>query len=175
MWAVLATPADAAALAIAVIATATDLRHRRIPNALTLAGALAGLIYSVATAGGSGAVTSLEGWGVGLLLWLPIYALGGMGAGDVKLLACVGAWLGPGAVLRVAIYASIAGGALAVAVALRHRYLRTAYQNVWVLLATWRVSGITPIDTVTLENSKGPRLAYAVPILAGTAVAVYLR
>jgi prepilin peptidase CpaA len=175
MWADLASPADAAALSIALIATASDLRHRRIPNTLTLIGAVAGLIYSAATGAGSGATTSLQGWALGLLIWLPIYALGGMGAGDVKLLACVGAWLGPGAVVRVAIYASIAGGALALAVALRHRYLRTAYQNVWVLLATWRVQGFTPIDQVTLESSRGPRLAYAVAIFAGTAAAVYLR
>jgi prepilin peptidase CpaA len=175
MWAPPAFSAEVAAFGIAVTATVTDLHSRRIPNALTLTGAVAGLIYSVATGGGPGATASLEGWALGLLLWLPIYALGGMGAGDVKLLACVGAWVGPGAILYVAIYASIAGGLLALIVAARHRYLRTAYENVWVLLTTWRINGIGPIDTVTLEGSHGPRLAYAVPILAGTVIAAYLQ
>lgn len=172
MW---PTPADTAVLVIAIAATLTDLRHRRIPNALTLAGALAGLIYWTSVSGGAGAWTSLQGWALGLALWLPFYALRGMGAGDVKLLACVGAWLGPLAVLQVGIYASVAGGVLALLVALRHRYLRTAVQNVSMLLTTWRVSGIRPIDTITLEGSRGPRLAYAVPVLAGVILAVYLR
>lgn len=175
MWAPSVDTADVVAIAIAVLATATDLRNRRIPNALTLSGALAGLIYSVVTAGGEGATSSLQGWVVGLLIWLPIYALGGMGAGDVKLLACLGAWLGPSAVLWVAIYATLAGGALAVLVALRHDYLRTAYDNIWLLLTTWRVTGIGRVDTMTLESARGPRLAYAVPVLAGVLLAACLR
>jgi prepilin peptidase CpaA len=175
MWTDLASASDAVALGITLLATATDLRHRRIPNVLTLGGALLGVLFSFYTQGATGGIDALQGWGLGLVLWLPIYALGGMGAGDVKLLACVGAWLGPGAVLRVAVCASIAGGVLAVGVALRHRYLRKAYHNVWMLLTTWRVSGIAPIEAMTLDGSNGPRLAYAVPILAGTVAAVYLR
>ena len=175
MWLPPATPSDLCVFTITLFATVTDLRCRRIPNALTFTGALLGLIYSVVAYGGAGALSSLEGWALGLALWLPFYALGGMGAGDVKLLACVGAWMGPAGVVRVAIYASIAGGALALLVAFRHRYLRRAFENIWVLLVTWGALGVRPIDAVTLESSKGPRLAYAIPTLAGTLVAMYLR
>jgi prepilin peptidase CpaA len=174
MWVSPVPPEQLTVFAIAVVACMTDLRRRRIPNILTLGGAVAGLVFSVVTAGGNGAITSLEGWALGLVLWLPFYALRGMGAGDVKLLACVGAWVGPAAVLHVAIYASIAGAVLALVVAARHRYLRTAVRNVWVLFATWRVSGIRPIDAMTLESSTSPRLAYALPVLTGLVLAIYL-
>jgi prepilin peptidase CpaA len=175
MWLPPATNPDVCVFAITLVATITDLRWRRIPNALTFSGALLGLIYSVLVHGGPGAIGSVEGWALGLALWLPFYALGGMGAGDVKLLACVGAWIGPAGVIGVAIYASLAGGALALLVALRHRYLRRAIDNIWVLLVTWRALGIRPIDSVTLESSQGPRLAYAIPTLAGTVLAMYMR
>jgi prepilin peptidase CpaA len=165
--------ADTVAMAIALIAVATDLRSRRIPNALTLGAALAAFGFAAIAGGPSLLLASAEGWALGLLLWLPFYALGGMGAGDVKLLAALGAWLGPAAVLRVAIYGAIAGAVLAVFVALRARYLRTAMQNVGTLLTTWRVAGIGPVDAVTLESSRGPRLAYAIPALAGALLAVY--
>jgi prepilin peptidase CpaA len=175
MWLPPATSSDVCVFAITLVATITDLRCRRIPNALTFSGALLGFLYSLVAHGGAGALGSVEGWALGLALWLPFYALGGMGAGDVKLLACVGAWVGPAGVIGVAIYASIAGGVLALLVALRHRYLRRAIENVWVLLVTWRAFGVQRIDAVTLESSKGPRLAYAIPTLAGLLAAMYLR
>jgi prepilin peptidase CpaA len=175
MWLPPAAASDLSVFALTLLAAVIDLRCRRIPNALTFTGALAGCAYAVATAGAAGAASSAAGWALGLLLFLPFYALGGMGAGDVKLLACIGAWLGPAGVVRVAIYASIVGGALALLVALRHGYLRRAVENIRVLITSWSVMGLQPIDTVTLESSKGPRLAYAIPILAGTCLAVYLR
>ena len=175
MWLPPATGADLGVFALTLLAALFDLRYRRIPNALTFSGAVLGFIYSLAIGGVTGATDSAGGWALGLALWLPIYALRGMGGGDVKLLACVGAWLGPVGVLRVALYAAIAGGALALVVALRYRYLRTAFENIWVLLASWRILGLRPIDSLTLESSKGPRLAYAIPMLAGTCLVVYLR
>jgi prepilin peptidase CpaA len=175
MWLPPAAASDLCVFSITLIASVTDLRCRRIPNALTFTGALLGFIYSVTTLGSAGALASVEGWALGLALWLPFYALGGMGAGDVKLLACVGAWMGPAGVVRVAIYASLAGGALALLVAVRHRYLRRAVENIWVLLVSWSAIGIRPIDSVTLEGSNGPRLAYAIPTLGGALVAMYLR
>lgn len=175
MWLPPAAASDLCVFTITLIAAVTDLRCRRIPNALTFTGALLGFLYSSSAQGGAGALASVEGWALGLALWLPFYALGGMGAGDVKLLACVGAWMGPAGVVRVAIYASLAGGALALLVAFRYRYLRRALENIWVLLVSWSAAGIRPIDALTLETSKGPRLAYAIPTLAGILVAIYVR
>jgi prepilin peptidase CpaA len=106
-------------------------------------------------------------------LFVP-FALGGMGGGDVKLMGALGAWLGAGTALWVALYTGLAGGVLAIAVAAFKGYLGRAFGNIWLLLAHWRVSGLQPLQQLTLENSESPRLAYAVPIFAGTLVTVLL-
>ena len=56
---------------------------------------------------------------VGLAVFFPLFALGAMGAGDVKLMAAVGAWIGAKPILYVALYGSVAGGVLALVVAVR--------------------------------------------------------
>ena len=166
---------DVIAVGIALAACAFDLRTRRIPNALTLTAALAALIFSAATAGAGSAASSLTGWTVATVIWLPVYALGGMGAGDVKLIAAIGAWLGPVDVLHAALYAAIAGAVMALILALVRRRTRQTFANVCLLLTHWRVAGFTPHAELRLGNAKSLRLAYAVPILAGTVVAIWRR
>lgn len=160
---------------LVVLASVSDVRTRRIPNALTFSAAIAALMFHAVTGGWAGAGWSVAGWFVGALLFFPIFALRGMGAGDVKLLAAVGAWLGPAQAVLAALLASIAGGVIGLGVALHHRYLTTAFWNVWTLLTHWRVAGIQPLPDVTLEGARGPRLAYAVPIAIGTMVTLWLR
>jgi prepilin peptidase CpaA len=167
-------PHESLAVAAAVAATVCDLRARRIPNALTFGAAVAALIASTWSGGLAGAHTSLLGWLLGLALWLPFFALGGMGAGDVKLLAAVGAWLGPRDVLTTAIYAGLAGAVLALAVVLVRRSGRTTVANLAMLTGHWRVAGITAHPQLTLATSTGPRLPYAVAVLIGTLVTVWL-
>ena len=157
------------------IACIADLRTRRIPNVLTLSAAGAGLLFHSLIGGWTAAALSVGGWCLGTILFFPMFALRGMGAGDVKLLAAVGAWLGPGQVVVVALATSIAGGVLGVAVALFHGYLTTAWRNLCTLLTHWRVMGIRPLPEMTLEGAQGPRLAYAVPIAIGTMVTLWLR
>src|SRR5262245_24901739 len=105
------------ALVVASLACVSDLRTRRIPNALTFGSAIAAIAVHGVTDGTSGLTTGAGGWLAGVALFFPLFALGGMGAGDVKLLGALGAWLGPRAVFHVALYASMAGGVFAVAVA----------------------------------------------------------
>jgi prepilin peptidase CpaA len=158
-----------------MLACAWDLRTRRIPQALTLGGAAAGLAFHLLSGGWTAGGTSLAGWGLGLAVFLVPFALGGLGAGDVKLMAALGAWLGPGTVLWLAAYTAISGAVLAVGYSLVTGYLGRALANLWLLLVHWRVNGIRPLDELTLEHGRGPRLAYAVPILAGTMVTLWLR
>lgn len=165
----------AVALTLGVIACVCDVRTRRIPNLLTFGGAALAFGYTLGTQGAGGLMTSLGGWLTGALLFLPMYLLGGMGAGDVKLLACLGAWVGPKTAFFTALYASIAGGAMALVVSFATGYLRVAMQNLWLLLAHWRVVGIRPLAELTLAESRGPRLPYALPITAGVAAAIWLR
>jgi prepilin peptidase CpaA len=77
-----------------VMAAALDLKFRRIPNVLTVAGVVAGLVLR-AFGGGSAVIAGCEGVGLGLLLTVPFFFLGALGGGDVKLVAAVGAFLGP--------------------------------------------------------------------------------
>lgn len=100
-------------LAVAVIC---DLRSRRIPNLLSVALAAAGFVMMTWVSGWSGAGNALAGLAVGLLALLPLYALGGMGAGDVKLMAACGAWLGWKLALVAVVVTYLAGGVLAVVV-----------------------------------------------------------
>jgi prepilin peptidase CpaA len=157
------------------LACLTDLRTRRIPNVLTFSAAAVALLFHLATGGWAAAAWSLAGLLLGAVLFFPMFALRGMGAGDVKLLAAVGAWLGPGQVAIVALATSLVGGAIGIAVALAHGYLRTAFTNLYLVLVHWRVAGVRPLPEVTLEKASGPRLAYAVPIAIGTVVTLWLK
>lgn len=153
---------------IATIAAGTDLAARRIPNVLTFGAAAGGLLYQAVDGGLSGFGWSVAGWLVGAAVFFPFFALGGMGAGDVKLVAALGAWLGPLGAVQVAIAAALAGGIVAVIVMLRARYLRHALENLRLLFLHWGVNGFSPLPELTLASGTGPRLAYAVPILIGT-------
>jgi prepilin peptidase CpaA len=160
--------------AVSAIAAVCDLRTGRIPNALTLGALLAGLAFSAVDGAGWGLLTSLAGCAVGLAVLLPIFAFGGMGGGDVKLLAALGAWLGPLGALRAALAASLAGGVLALMVAVSTGYLLEALRNLLALLGVWRTLGPSRIPELTLSESRGPRLAYAVPIGIGAIVALWV-
>jgi prepilin peptidase CpaA len=162
-------------LIIGTIACVCDLRTRRIPNLLTFGGAALALVYALFVSGPSGLLTSAGGWATGAALFFPMFALGGMGAGDVKLAACLGAWLGPTASLYIALYSALAGGIMAVTVAVATGYMRQMFHNVWLLLAHWRVVGVRPLPELTLEQSRGPRLPFALPIAAGAVAAIWWR
>ena len=165
-----------AAVAVALAGCITDLRSRRIPNVLTLGAAGVAFVYYLVTGGFTSLGWSAGGWAVGLLMFLPFFALRGIGGGDVKLMAALGAWLGPAATVWVALYAMVAGGPLALIVAFGSGYVKQALTNVWGLLMFWRVAGLRPHPALTLEAPGGaPRLPYALPIAAGLAVALWLR
>jgi prepilin peptidase CpaA len=164
-----------AAVAVGIVATVCDIRTRRIPNSLTFGAAAVAFSFFSATGGVTAFTVSLAGWGIGLALFLPFFLLGGMGAGDVKLLAAVGAWLGPRQVIWSGLYGALAGGVLAVVLALGSGYLRDALRNLWNLLGFWRAAGLQPHPELTLARAKGPRLAYALPITIGMVAALWLR
>ena len=165
----------AAVLLVGLAACVLDLRSRRIPNALTFGAAAAALVFHTVTAGVSGLQTAAFGWIVGTALFLPFFLLGGMGGGDVKLLAALGAWLGPREAMWLAIYGSIAGGVLAIGYSLARGYLGTALSNIAALLRYWSVVGPRPMPTLTLEGGNAPRLAFAVPMLVGLMVTLWVR
>ncbi|HHY11420.1 MAG TPA: prepilin peptidase [Firmicutes bacterium] len=89
-----------------------DLRTGRIPNKITFSCILAGIVINTWSHGFAGMRDSLHGFAVGILLLIIPFALGGMGAGDVKMLAAVGAINGSRFVFHVFLYGAVAGGVL---------------------------------------------------------------
>jgi prepilin peptidase CpaA len=101
-------------LALAVWIAWGDIRTRRIPNYLTLGTAVAGLVYNFIGQGLPGLVSGILGMLLGFACLILLYLWGGMGAGDVKALAALGAWLGPQFTVFLFCYMGIAGGVIAV-------------------------------------------------------------
>jgi prepilin peptidase CpaA len=162
-----------ASFVVAIAACATDLRTRRVPNVLTFGGAAVAMGYHALMGGWPGLGTAAAGWAVGLAVFLPFFLLRGVGGGDVKLLAALGAWLGPGQVLMLALAAVIAGGVLGLIASWMHGYTRQAVANVWSLLRFWRSAGFKPHPDLTLDTPGVPRVPYSVPIAVGLAVTVW--
>lgn len=164
-----------AVLGLGALAAAADATTRRVPNALTFGAAAVGMAFAAATGGVQELGWSVAGWIVGLVLFLPLFALRAMGGGDVKLLAAFGAWLGPSLVFWVAVYGAIAGGVLALLLVLWRRRLRTTIGNMWDIVTHWRLSGLKPHPVVTLDNPGAVRMPYALPIALGALATLWLR
>ena len=122
-------------LIAALAATVTDFWRFRIPNALTFSLLLAGLLYQAIDPRGSGWVAGLVGSAFGLATLVVPYAMGGMGAGDVKLMAGVGSWLGLASTCQVFIVGALAAGVYSlILVALGRSFpeLWRLLQRLWV-------------------------------------------
>ncbi len=104
------------AVIVGVAASAQDLLRRRISNWIPAAALAAGLVYHTLVGGWRGALTSLAGAACGFAVFLVFYLLGGMGGGDVKLMAGFGAILGAGRLLEAALWTAAVGGLVAAAV-----------------------------------------------------------
>ena len=162
------------AVTVSLVACVTDVRSARIPNMLTFTAAAAAVVFHLIVGGPRAGAASVAGWFVGVLLYAPFFIIGVRGAGDAKLLAAVGAWLGPWLTLFVALYTSLAGGVMAVGVALACGYLTTAFRNLWLIITSWRL-GIANVPGMTLADSSGPRLTHALPVAVGTSLTLWLR
>lgn len=150
-------------LAIAVF---TDVRTRRIPNWLT--GSIAGAGFGLAFGGGVVTPTQAAlGMLTGLLLMMPGHLIGATGAGDVKLMAAVGTLLGPDATFRAFLYAAVAGGVFAVAVATRRGILAATLQDA-SRLVTSPAGARQAIESPTRAN----RFAYGPAIATGTLISL---
>src|SRR5436309_8439245 len=115
-----------AAIAVASVAVYTDTRRTRIPNWLTFPALGVGLAMHAILGGTEALMPSLQGAGLGLLLFLVPFLIGGMGAGDVKLLAALGAFVGPEHVFIVFFVSALVGGVTGLLVLARRFGWQTA-------------------------------------------------
>ena len=145
------------------IGAAIDLRTRRVPNPLTMGLAAIGLLYAAVGIGGLSIGASLGGLALGLALMLPGHLLGATGAGDVKLFAAAGAFVGPSHILTAFLYTALAGGVIAIVISLSRRSLRQTVGDTALLIAT-RGTHASAIES-SLRNN---RFAYAPAIAVGT-------
>ena len=143
-----------------------DLYTRRVPNELTMGVTAVGIAAAAAHVTSLSIASAIAGFAVGLVLMLPGHIVGATGAGDVKLFAAIGAWLGPAHIATAFFYTALAGGLLAVVVALRRRRLSTTLQRTAELVTTG--GGNTAVIEHKAENN---RFAYAPAIAAGTLAA----
>src|SRR4029453_18215369 len=121
--------------------------------------AILAMLVATLTGGLSATMTAVFGWMLGVAFFLPFFVLGGMGAGDVKLLAALAAWLGPIDAVYLAIFTAMAGGAIGLGVTLARGYTRRALSNIWLMLMHWRVLGPKPGPGFTFGCGHGPRAA----------------
>jgi prepilin peptidase CpaA len=120
--------------AVLVVAAVIDGWKLKVPNWITYPLVFSGWIYSTVYFGWEGLGWSLLGTIVGLLLLLPAYAIGGMGAGDVKLLAGVGAWVWATTTLYAFCVSAIVGGAIAVGMVLWKRGWQKHFYQFWIIV-----------------------------------------
>jgi len=163
-----------------VCAAFADVRSRRIPNKLVLIGiALAIAAHAIAMSIGAASPAGrawwapLTGLAAGFALLLPLHLMRAMGAGDVKLMAMVGAFVGSSTVLAVALYTLVAGGALALMFMLGRGVAAQTLANVRFMLtdlvhraSTGQGARLAPLQTTAA------RLPYAVAIALGTGAAL---
>jgi prepilin peptidase CpaA len=164
-----------AAILVATVACVTDLRSRRISNRLIVAGLVSGMSFNLVFSGLAGLGWSLLGALLGLAIFLPFFALGGLGGGDVKLLSCLGAILGPKDLLAVALVGAVIGGVMALILALARRRFLATVRGVAELLAFWAAGGLKPSPVLSLDNPGTLKIPYAVPVAAGTCLVLLSR
>jgi prepilin peptidase CpaA len=158
-------------VAVVVFAAVTDARTRRIPNALTVTALLAALALR-ALVGGPALVDGLLGAGAAMVLLLPLFALGGVGGGDAKLLIAVGAFMGPAGFVVAGLATAVAGGVMALAWSAHKGVILPVLLNTGGLLKYVFTAGRSG-ERATLETPGAVSVPYAIAIAAGTLFALW--
>jgi prepilin peptidase CpaA len=157
----------AGALLCAVVCSIHDVRKRRIPNFVIAPGIVVALLLHAICGGwrglGGAALAGLIAGTLAIVFWIA----GGMGAGDVKLVAAIGSIAGLSPLPLLAIATSISAGVLAVAVSVYHGRLRETLFNVGAIMQHHGREGLNPHPVFNLTNEATLRLPFALPVAAG--------
>jgi prepilin peptidase CpaA len=140
-----------------------DWRYRRIPNWLTVTGAVAGLVVNTVLTGWAGTRTSLLGMGLGLLLLFPFVMLRAIGAGDWKLIGMLGAFLGPSRLLTVLAGSILVAGFMAMVLIMVRGRVRETLRNIVHMLGAL-LSFRMPPREVSLDNPDSAKVPFGVAV-----------
>jgi prepilin peptidase CpaA len=157
-------------IVLVTVAARADVRTRTIPNHLTFPALLLGIATHTALAGPEGFRSSLAGLAIAGGVLIPGWLFRWMGAGDVKLMAAVGAWLGWPQALIAVLASLVMGGAISLIVALRRGMLRQALTGAMLIGASTiaRTGGAPTVTT-------GVRFPFALAVMAGSTIGLWLR
>jgi prepilin peptidase CpaA len=171
-------------LIVLVVATFTDLRSRRVPNWLVLPFLVAGIVFSPWRPdwngrgqwfGWSGLGQSFAGLTLAVLIYGFLFWMGGMGAGDVKLCAAIGAWIGPSQLLLALILTGLAGGIMVLCWAVYAGFLKELFTGAGELLFGWKRRGMARDPDLVLANPLKRKMPYAPAIAIGTLMSFFAR
>lgn len=159
---------------ILIVAVVKDVRFRKIPNWLTFPSMALSIVYHSITNGFSGLLFSFAGLGIGIALLIVPYLMGGIGAGDAKLMGVVGSFLGPKGVFLAFLITAIIGGVYAVLLLARYGLVRVTVQRYLFIIRSFifmrKAEYVAPS-----EDEKKPRLRYGIAVAVGTLLSLFIR
>jgi len=164
-----------AACTCAAISAVFDIRSRRIPNLITGPAILAGLLLHGIGDSWHGVRSSLAAGAICFTVFLIFHLAGGMGAGDVKLMAAVGCLAGLPHVMFLLVFTAIAGGVMGVGLAILRGRLRETLVNLGSIITHHKEEGLKPHPELKVRNGATLRLPYGVAIAAGCVITLYLQ
>lgn len=153
------------------IAVFTDWREHKIYNKLLIPAFLFALVIHTFQSGLSGFTSSLIGAFIGFVLLLLPYILGGMGAGDVKLLAVIGAFGGASFVITSFLYGAIIGGLISVLLLARRKALGNTLKDILLIYPLLQKQ---PISSEVINDARHEKFPYGIAIVLGTLLALLL-
>ena len=155
------------------IATVTDVRSRRIPDWLVFPFLILGMAVSCLMNGWSGLAQSTAGLLLGATLMGLFYFAGGMGMGDVKLCAAIGAWIGARQLVFALVFMGLAGGVMAFTWAASGGFLKEVLDGTGDLIAGVKERGLRRHPTLVLTNPRARKMPYAPAIAIGTILSFF--
>ncbi|GAJ01472.1 unnamed protein product [marine sediment metagenome] len=155
-------------ISILIVAAVIDIRVKKIPNLITFPTMVFGLVYYGVTNGWDGLLFSLGGLALGMGVFLILYMMGGMGAGDVKLMGAVGAIIGSKGILLTALFSALVGGVYALIVLLFNiEYLKDLIKRSFITIKSFVFTKQFILIPAAKPEEK-PKLCYGVAIAIGT-------
>jgi len=155
---------------ILIVAAYIDGKELRVPNWITFPMVFSGLAYNAYVGGWEGFASGLIGMCVGLMTLLPLYSVGGMGAGDVKLMAGIGSWLGGWVTVYAFAVSAVIGGLMAIVMAFATGKFRKHYENFFMIaLEFQQVKNPRELSQIAAERKSSMLLLpYGIPICIGS-------